>query len=150
VVGLGLHQVDVGIITILESEFDALHRRLPERPEIVSGRREYNVCSLPTLTGDRYTVALTRCLKQGNDEAQNVARDLLEDLDPQWLLVSGIAGSVPASELTLGDVVVSSDILDFSVEAVTANNGREYAVSGWPLLPRPRGSSPTCPLGGPS
>lgn len=85
----------------------------------------HQVCRLPTLNGGRYSVALTRCLEQGTGEAQNVARDLIEDLDPQWLLVVGIAGGVPASELTLGDVVVSTRILDFSVEAVIADHSRD-------------------------
>src|SRR5678815_564259 len=120
-VGHGAHQVDVGIITILADEFEAVHRRLSTKTKIVSGRREYNVFSVPTVNG-ACTVALTRCLEQGTGEAQSVARDLLEELDPQWLLVVGIAGSVPVSELTLGDVVVSTRILDFSVEAVAADH----------------------------
>ena len=133
--GSGAHQVDVGIITILDGEFEAIHRRLPPQPEIVSGRREYNLCRLPTRNDDHCVIALTRCLEQGNGEAQNVARDLLEDLDPQWLLVVGIAGSIPASELTLGDVVVSTRIHDFTVETVTADHDREYAVAGGPIHP---------------
>jgi nucleoside phosphorylase len=130
VVGPGADQVDVGIITILDGEFDAIYRRLPSKPRIVSGQREYNLCTLPTLNDDHCSIALTRCLAQGTGEAQSVARALLEDLDPQWLLVVGIAGTVPASELTLGDVVVSRDMLDFSVEAVAADRRREFAVTG--------------------
>lgn len=132
-VGLGAHQVDVGIVTILTEEFMAVYQRLPPRPQIVSGHREYNVCHLPTQNGDRCRVALTRCLAQGTGEAQHVARDLIEDLAPQWLLVVGIAGGVPAGELTLGDVVVSTHIHDFSVEAVAADHSHTYASAGYPL-----------------
>jgi nucleoside phosphorylase len=49
--------------------------------------------------------------------------------------VVGIAGGVPSYELTLGDVVVSSRIADFSVEAVIQGAEHEYALSGGPLHP---------------
>jgi nucleoside phosphorylase len=76
-----------------------------------------------------------RCLEQGNTDAQAAARDLLDDLAPRFVLVVGIAGGVPSYELTLGDVVVSSRILDFSVEAVIRGKEREYALGGGPLHP---------------
>lgn len=84
---------------------------------------------------ESYTVAILRCTEQGNGEAQAAARDLLEDLAPAWILVVGIAGGVPAREFSLGDVVVSTRIVDFSVEAVLKDHSREYALAGGPLLP---------------
>src|SRR5436853_6365224 len=42
---------------------------------------------------------------------------MISDLSPTLLLVVGIAGAVPDTEFTLGDVVVSSRIHDFSVNA---------------------------------
>ena len=78
---------------------------------------------------------MLRCLEQGNTDAQATANALLEDLAPRFVLVVGIAGGVPSHEFTLGDVVVSSRIVDFSVEAVIRDKEREYALGGGPLYP---------------
>jgi nucleoside phosphorylase len=122
-------QVDFGIITIREDEFEAVLQRFP-RQDVVQGRRRYNLSEVETVRGDSYLTAVMRCFEQGNTEAMDAARDLLEDLDPQWLLIVGIAGGVPASEFTLGDVVVSTRVHDFSVEAVLQDGSREYALGG--------------------
>ena len=42
------------------------------------------------------------------------------------MLVVGIAGGVPSHEFTLGDVVVSSRIPDFSVEAVIRDKATAF------------------------
>lgn len=60
---------------------------------------------------------------------------MLEELAPRFVLVVGIAGGVPSYEVTLGDVVVSSRIADFSVEAVIRDKAPEYALGGGPLHP---------------
>jgi nucleoside phosphorylase len=78
-------------------------------------------------------VAVLRCTEQGNAEALDAARDLLEDVAPRWLLVVGIAGGVPSDDFTLGDVVVSTRIHDFSVEAVLQDRAPQYALAGGPL-----------------
>lgn len=121
--------VDFGIITIREDEFEAVLERFPEEIGIVSGRREYNLRRLAP--GDPYTVAIVRCAAQGNGEAQQVANALLDDLSPRWLLVVGIGGAAPAFERTLGDVVVSTEVVDFSVGAVLKDGSHEYALQGW-------------------
>lgn len=78
-------------------------------------------------------IAVLRCIEQGNGEAQSAAHDLLEDLAPHWLLVVGIAGGVPSNEFSLGDVVVSTRIHDFNVEAVIQESKPEYALAGGPV-----------------
>src|SRR5262245_37688269 len=100
-------KVDFGIITIREDEFDAVLRRFPAKLGIASGRRAYNLRSIELSASEGYVVAIVRCTEQGNSEAQAVAHALLDELEPRWLLVVGIAGGAPANEFTLGDVVVS-------------------------------------------
>ena len=80
--------------------------------------------------GRQAIVAITRCPAQGNGVSQDVARDIIDELDPSWLLTVGIAGGVPAAEFSLGDVVLASSVLDFTVEAVRAGGDREFAVEG--------------------
>jgi predicted ATPase/nucleoside phosphorylase/SpoVK/Ycf46/Vps4 family AAA+-type ATPase len=130
---MSMPPVDFGILTIREDELEAVLDRFTDKLETVKGRRHYNLRRVELQGGDAYTVAVLRCIEQGNGEAQAAARDLLEDLDPQWLLVVGIAGGVPAYEFTLGDVVVSTRVLDFSVEALLKDAAREYALAGGPI-----------------
>jgi tetratricopeptide (TPR) repeat protein/nucleoside phosphorylase len=129
-------QVDIGIITIREDENEAVLKRLPEQVEAVSYRnRRYRIRRLQLDSSQTYTIAVVRCIEQGNGEAQAAARDLLEDLNPAWLFIVGIAGGVPANEFTLGDVIVSTRIADFSVEAVLKDHSHEYALTGGRLHP---------------
>ena len=138
--------VDFAIITIREDEFEAVLDRVGAETSwsMLHGPRTgriYNQCQVPGSSPGPVpgsvprTVVAVRCLEQGNTEAQNVARDLLEDIDPQWIFVVGIAGGVATDEFTLGDVVISNRIHDFSVEAVQRDGEREYAVSGGPIEP---------------
>jgi nucleoside phosphorylase len=125
-------KVDFGIITFLEDELDAVLQRFP-RSDMASGRRRYHLSEVSTWDGGSYQVATVRSFEQGTGEAVNVARDLLEELDPKWLLVVGIAGAIPASEFTLGDVIVSTRMYDFSAEAASKNGSREPALTDTPI-----------------
>jgi nucleoside phosphorylase len=125
-------KIDFGIISIREDEFEAVLKRFTQVATI-EGRRHYALSKLITLDGSEYTIALVRCPEQGNGEGQNVARDLIEDLDPQWLLLVGIAGGVPADEYTLGDVIAASRLHDFTVTAHIEGNIEEFAVTGGPM-----------------
>ncbi|MFP2929017.1 hypothetical protein ACLESO_28220 [Pyxidicoccus sp. 3LG] len=125
-------KVDCGIITIREDEFEAVLARFPVA-ERVTGHRQYNLSRVALPGGGSYLVAVLRCIEQGNGEAQTAARDLLEDLAPKWLLVVGIAGGVPSEDFSLGDVVVSTRVHDFSVEAVIQGRDSEYALAGGPV-----------------
>ncbi|MFP2926354.1 tetratricopeptide repeat protein [Pyxidicoccus sp. 3LG] len=125
-------KVDFGIITILDDEFLAVLDRFPAEGR-VTGRRQYNLRRVPLSGGASYRVAVVCCIEQGTGEAQSAANDLLEDLSPRWLLVVGIAGGVPSSEVGLGDVVLSTRIHDFSVEAVLHDKQTEYSLAGGPM-----------------
>lgn len=115
-------KVDIAIITIREDEFDAVLERLEKHePKIVKGaisRRTYTTFSVPTGDNKVCSVALARSSEQGMGVAQRLAFSMMQDLDPQLLLVVGIAGGLPHNEFTLGDVIISSRIHDFSVNAI--------------------------------
>jgi nucleoside phosphorylase len=127
-------KVDFGILTIREDENAAVLRRFA-KVAVAEGQRQYRIRRLALPGGSAYTLAVLRCLEQGTTDAQASAHALLEDLAPRFVLVVGIAGGVPSYEFSLGDVVVSSRIVDFSVEAVLRDKQREYALSGGPLHP---------------
>lgn len=126
--------IDFGILTVREDELEAVLTFLPSNG-MYRGRRLYNLATVETVEGDAYEVAVVRSLEAGSGEAIEVARDLIEELSPQWLLVVGIAGGVPGSGVWLGDVVVSSRIVDFTAETVQPDGERTYVVGGGPIAP---------------
>ena len=126
--------VDVGIITIRDDEFRAVLTAFPRDPEVYKGRyREYAIRTTEGAASQRYTVAVLRQIEQGNGEAQEAARDMIDDLQPSLLLIVGIAGGLPSDDISLGDVVLSTRILDFSVEARKFEDETTYNVGGGPI-----------------
>lgn len=98
-------RVDFAIITILEEEFKAVLERFSLRQPVEKGKQLYEYCRFMTHAGVECGVAVVRSLEQGQTAAQSVARDVIEDLDPGWLILAGIAGGVPDDGFTLGDVL---------------------------------------------
>ena len=85
--------VDIGILTIRDDEFRALLQTFADDHSINKGRhREYTLRTADAGQGARYHIAILRQIEQGNGEAQEAARDLIDDLQPSLLLVVGIAG----------------------------------------------------------
>lgn len=125
-------KVDFGIITVREDEFRAVLKRIVPEDD-AEGNRRYAVSRIQISADEQYLAAVVRCSEQGEGEGQDVARDLIEDLDPQWLLLVGIAGAVPAYEFTLGDVVAATRLQDFCVGAALEGRAPEYAVAGGPM-----------------
>src|ERR1700738_476261 len=126
--------IDIGILTIREDEFRAVLQVFPDGHGIYKGRhREYTLRTADAGQEARYRLAILRQIEQGNGEAQEAARDLIDDLQPSLLLVVGIAGGLPSDDITLGDVVLSTRILDFSVEARKFQEDTTYNVGGGPI-----------------
>lgn len=126
--------VDIGILTIRDDEFRAVLKVFPSNPSIHRGRhREYAMRTADAGEGKQYSVAVLRQVEQGNGEAQEAARDLIDDLQPSLLLIVGIAGGLPSDDVSLGDVVLSTRILDFSVEARKFQEDAAYNVGGGPI-----------------
>lgn len=128
--------VDIGILTIRNDEFRAVLDVFPDEAGIAEGKyRTYALRQADAGRGRSYTVAVSRLVEQGNGEAQSAARDLIEDLSPRLVLVVGIAGGLPSDEVKLGDVVLSTRIQDFSLEAQKYGKATTYAAKGGPVSP---------------
>ncbi|MCG8419622.1 MAG: hypothetical protein MJE77_16950 [Proteobacteria bacterium] len=128
-----MHNVDFVIISIHEKEFEAVLERVGMGVgwSQLRGERSGRVYNQCTLSGQpQCTVVAVRCLESGATEAQQVARDAVEDLEPGCILVVGTATGVASEALTLGDVAVSTRIHDVNVEAVLADGRREYSIGG--------------------
>ncbi len=124
-------KIDFAIITIKEEEFEAVLTQFPPEPDrTVSLARAYVLREVIQNDGSAATVAITRCPTQGNGISQEVFHDIAKDLDPQWVLCVGIAGGAPISEFSLGDVLLGSNVLDMSVEAIKSGEEPTYAAEG--------------------
>ncbi len=128
-------KVDVGIITIRDDEFLAVLQRLPDRALVTGGRQLYEFTQVASRDGNTLGVAVMRCLEQGQGDAQTAALEAIDDLNPPWLLLVGIAGGIPHYEYSLGDVVLASRLNDFSVSAAIQGQSPEFNVSGGPMHP---------------
>lgn len=127
-------KVDIGILTIRDDEQRAVINVFPDRAGTVQGaHREYTLRHADAGGGERYTVAVVRQVEQGTGEAQTIARDLIDDLAPRLILVVGIAGGLPSDDVTLGDVVLSTRIHDYTVEARKTGHEATYAATGGPI-----------------
>lgn len=121
--------VEVAMVTIKREEFDALLARFPlevEAPEHLAAKYKFRRVSS---NGQWRTVAITRCVMQGTGDAQTVTQNVITDLQPALVLIVGIAGMPPSSDLFLGDIVLATHVHDFNLAAET-QNGQEFAESG--------------------
>jgi nucleoside phosphorylase len=126
--------VDIGILTIRDDEFKAVLREFSADTSVYKARhRDYALRTADSGDTRRYSVAILRQIEQGNGEAQEAARDMIDDLQPSLLLVVGIAGGLPSDDVTLGDVVISTRVVDFSVEARKFQAETTYNVGGGPI-----------------
>jgi nucleoside phosphorylase len=125
--------VKIGIITIREDEYDAVLRRIPRDFIVESESAYYSVCKISCEDGSVFNAAIVRCLEQGESAAQAVATNMIRDLSPDWIVAVGIGGSIPNSDSTLGDVLVSSRVHDLSVNALSQNGSTTYQDMGSPV-----------------
>jgi len=126
-------KIDFGIITIREDEYDAVLRRFPS-DELVNGpNRIYSLTRVTFTRTFNYLIACAPSIEQGGGHAQDAARDMIEDLDPNLILLVGIAGAVPDVEFTLGDVVVAKRLHDFSVGAAIEGRNLQASNQGGPM-----------------
>lgn len=127
-------QVDIAIMTIREDEFTAVRRHFQTKRRRVPGGRSYLIGEVKT-EKQTYTIAIARCSEQGTDASQRLAHYIIHNLDPRLILVVGIAGGVPRDEFTLGDVVVSSRIINPNVDAWHSDGTTDYMTRGGPSHP---------------
>jgi nucleoside phosphorylase len=64
-----------------------------------------------------------------------VARDAIEDLQPTWVVLTGIAGGIPDNEFSLGDVLLANSLLDFSITAAREGEQPQLRPAGGSVHP---------------
>ncbi len=116
------HMTDVGtdiaIVTVIPEEYAAVHRLL-QSPTVDSGTAElpnlfgWETGSVARSQGGSYRIALALAARAGNVTCSQAIIETVERWNPRYVLLLGIAGGLPKSELSLGDVVISSVIYGY-------------------------------------
>lgn len=125
--------IDVGIITIKPEEFSAVTSRLGNWNDLNKNHHHYICNSITDTYGLKYNIAAARCLEPGTGNAQSLATDMIEELNPKWLFLVGISGGFPEAEYSLGDVVLCTRLHDFSVCCDHEDEPSDFADSGGPM-----------------
>lgn len=125
--------VDFAVITIRPDEYKAVLARIPNSRIVTKGRCLYQYGTIWNVDNVPVNIAVVRTPGQGHGPAQQVANNILSELEPKWLVLAGIAGAFPNDDFSLGDVVLASRIVDFAVQAAVHGGTTEYATGGGPV-----------------
>ena len=128
-------RIDFLVITIREDEFEAVLKHFSPRLPVIGGRQGYEYCRLKCPDGRYVNVAVVRAIDQGQSIAQSVAHNAINDLNPKWLVLIGIAGGIADNDFSLGDVLLASSLHDFSITAAIDGESPQLRPSGGPVHP---------------
>ena len=128
--------VDFVIITALEEERDAVLAQLPEPRQLPPSRedvRVYHWATVPAPFAEdpdhRYRVVVTSLLNMGRVEAANATGDAIRRWQPRYVLLVGIAGGIAESDVKLGDILVSDQVVDYELQKITTDGPKvRYSV----------------------
>jgi two-component system, cell cycle response regulator len=117
---------DILIVTALEEERDAVLARLTYEilPKDDDDVGIFYQAQIPTSTGHKFRVLVTMLQGMGPLQASTRAMYAAMRWRPRYVLMIGIAGGV-SKVAALGDVVVASQIADYSVGKVTGKSDRK-------------------------
>lgn len=125
---------DIGIITMKAEEFKSVIKRFPSYITHDGENVRYNYCSFVDNSGLKLTAAIVRS-PQGDLSSLRIASELIREVRPKLILLVGIAGGRPATEFSLGDVLVANKAIDFTVSADDPKDGKQYVTRSHPLHP---------------
>jgi nucleoside phosphorylase len=73
----------------------------------------YSYAHVRTRRDQVLRVVVARTPAQGPGVAQAIASSIIADVWPRWILLVGIAGGIPSTDYSLGDVLLSQRLHDF-------------------------------------
>jgi nucleoside phosphorylase/cellulose biosynthesis protein BcsQ len=117
---------DFVIVTALEEESDAVldklsgYRRLPPSGQDI---RTYYQAEIPVIFPDGttgiYNVIAMPLLGMGRVQAVVATTDAIRRWRPRYVLQVGIAGGVASSNVRIGDILISDQIIDYELQKIT-------------------------------
>lgn len=117
---------DIGVITIIGEEAravrDWLEREDPAaRQRSPGGRFVYRATVALGPVAPR--IVMTQAIDQGQTSAANAAHYLTQHFAPRFLVLLGVAGAIHA-DVSLGDVVIGTQVIDYGPAASTPEGPR--------------------------
>lgn len=117
--------VDFVIITVLEEELNALLKKLPNHHRTTSPQIANSPCyasdfpvKLSDGTSARYHLIVTRT-GSGRVEAAITTSEAVQQWNPRYVFVVGVAGGSELRGVELGDVLVPDQIIDYELQKIT-------------------------------
>lgn len=118
-------RVDFVIVTALEEERDAVLSKLPgwrKLPPTDDDVRVYFHSELPVIYSDgtkfSYSIVVVSLPGMGRVEGVNTTKDAINRWKPRYVLLVGIAAGFEENDASLGDVLVSDQVVDYELQKV--------------------------------
>ncbi|MCP4540743.1 MAG: hypothetical protein GY832_26695 [Chloroflexi bacterium] len=118
--------VDFVLVTALEEERDAVLDRLPGHQQLspfTEDIRTYFQANLPVIFPDGqtgvYRVVVMSLLRIGRVQAGIATVDAIRRWNPRYIVLIGIAGGIAGQGVSIGDILISDQIVDYSVQKLT-------------------------------
>lgn len=127
------NKTDFAIISFREDEYSAVMNYFAHEEFLRGKRRTYSATRLKISATQTLLIAKARTSRQGAVAAQKLTAAMIEDLNPKWIVVVGIAGAIPETEFTLGDVLVALRLHDLTVGAAIYGKDREIINNSRPV-----------------
>lgn len=131
------NDADLVIITALQKEASAVLDHLGDSTPVVRrGRTFYRSEIYSSKVNRKLSVIVLPQDQMGNVESAMATTQAIEVWNPQFLLLVGIAGGIESSDKTLGDIVVSEQVVNYEIGKVknTGLENRWDVIKGSPLL----------------
>ena len=129
---------DFVILTALEEERDAMLAHLPQAQRMPLSSEDTRVCfgtQLPVVYNGgeaAYNIVVQCLLDMGTVDAALATVDAIRRWRPGYVLLVGIAGGVAENGAALGDVLVSTQIVDYGQQKLT-DEDRKFRFKGFPV-----------------
>ena len=118
--------VDFLLVTALEEERDAVLDKLPgyqKLPPFKDDIRTYFQAQLPVTFSDgetgNYQVIVMPLLGMGRVQAATATADAITRWHPRYIMLVGIAGGVAARGVSIGDILIADQIVDYELQKLT-------------------------------
>jgi nucleoside phosphorylase len=128
--------IDFVIITALEEEREAVLSKLPfpkKLPPSNEDVRVYYHSQIPVHLSDgsfdTYDIIILSPLDKGRVEASTATSDAIRRWQPRFVLLVGIAGGINDAGISLGDILISNQIVDYSLQKIQEDGAKvRYVV----------------------
>jgi formylglycine-generating enzyme required for sulfatase activity len=118
--------VDFVVVTALDEERDAVLQKLPgynKLPPKKNTVQIYYAAEVPVIFPDsatgQYRLIVVSLSGMGRIQAATVTSEAISRWHPRYIMLVGIAGGIVAKGVNIGDILISSQIVDYELQKIT-------------------------------